>query len=53
MAWQIPRAQILLVVANEEDDIWTYNDKGVKWNEVGMAGATEGSTGDESDDSEG
>lgn len=40
-----------LVAANEEDDIWAYNDQGVKWKEVGMAGETEGGAGDESDDS--
>jgi hypothetical protein len=42
-----------LVASNEEDDIWAYNDKGVKWNEVGIVGATEGRTRDESDDSDG
>jgi hypothetical protein len=41
-----------LAAANEEDDIWSYNDQGRKWSEVGMAGEKETESGDEENDSE-
>lgn len=31
-----------LAAANEEDDVWAYNDQGQRWNEVGAPGGTPG-----------
>jgi hypothetical protein len=41
-----------LAAANEEDDIWSYNDQGQRWTEVGIAGETGMEPGDQGDDSD-